>query len=401
MTAFFYRAKKNPRDVVEGIISADSMAAAVQKIFGMGFYLLRIEEERKKKNVFLRKQRKVPLRDTAHFTRQLSDLLGSGLTIVKALKILSRQTESRALGRVISEIRDACVEGDPFSKALERFPDIFSNLYINLVRSGEAGGALEDVLRRLADHIEKQLEIQTKVRSAMAYPALMSFVGLMTILVLLTFVIPKITGMFEDLGQSLPMPTLILMKTGDMLKSYGWMLLPGVFIAGAYFKKICRTPKGKISFDGFKFRIPYLGTLMKKIETARFVGTLGMLLKNGVPMLSSLDIVSQTMNNALMEREITKVSSRVREGASLAGALQESPVMPVLLVNMVGVGEEGGKIDDALMKLAGSYEREFDANIKILMSLLEPALILVLGAVVGFIVISMLLPIFEINFLVR
>lgn len=401
MPEFIYQAKKSPQEVVNGVVTADTKMVAIQKIAGMGLFLLRIDEGTGPKDLFRGRRKKVPLKDISNFTRQLSDLLGSGLPIVKALRILERQTGNKSLRGIIASAREACIEGHPLSKALGQYPDIFSDLYVNLIRTGEASGALEEVLKRLADYHDKQLEIQTKTRSALAYPALMSIVGLITILVLLTFVIPKITGMFEDLGQELPMPTRILMSVSGAIKDYGWLILLALSGAGIFLKKTFQTVKGREVIERLEFRIPFLGDLILKTETARFAGTLGMLLKNGIPMLESLEIVRETMNHKLMSDAIAKASLKVREGTSLADALHESPLMPPLLVNMIGVGEESGKIDSTLLKLADSYEREADAATKVVMSLLEPVLILALGLVVGFIVISMLLPIFEINFLVR
>ncbi|MCQ9207711.1 MAG: type II secretion system F family protein [Omnitrophica bacterium] len=405
MPKFTYKAKKSPTEIKEGIVVADNKTAAIQRISDMGYYLLSIEESigaqsfPGKKTILF--QGRISLKDVTYFTRQLSDLLESGITIVRALDILHNQTERRRLKEIILDVRDFCVDGHPLSEALARHPKTFSNLFVAMVRSGETGGALGNILKRIADFNEKQLEVQTKVRSALAYPILMSIVGSITIIVLLTFVIPTMVGMFGDLGQNLPLPTAVLIAISDMIKNYWWLVGSASVVAFFFFTRIYKTADGRFAVDNFKISLPVFGPLIKKIEVARFARTLSTLLANGVPILESLSIVSHTVDNTVVRGEIQKAAKDVRDGSGLAQAISKSSVIPTLLVNMIAVGEESGRVDKALAKVADSYDRESDAAIKVMMSLLEPMLILVLGLVVGFIVIAMLLPIFEINFLAR
>jgi len=403
MPKYAYKAKKSPTDVVEGVITADSETSAIQKISSTGYFILSINESSQSKNALERKtalfQKKINLKNVTEFTRQLSDLLESGLTIVKALDILCNQTENKNLREIIFDIRDFCIDGNPLSAALARHPQVFHNLFVSLVRSGETGGALENVLRRLADFNDKQLEVETKVRSALAYPILMSIVGAITIGVLLTFVIPKMVTMFGELGQNLPVPTLILINISNAIKFYWWLILAIAFAGGFMFRRFYKMREGKLIVDKFKLSMPIFGNLVKKIEIARFTRTLATLLQNGVPILESLNVVADTVNNAVIKRQIEKAAKNVKDGSDLASGFSKSAAIPALVVNMIAVGEEGGHVDKSLFKIAESYERESDAAIKVMMSLLEPILILTLGLVVGFIVISMLLPIFEINFL--
>ncbi len=404
MPKFIYKAKRNPVDVIEDTIIADNKTSAVQRISNMGYYLLSIDEYLKSRDTYKESgglRKRVSLKCITNFTRQLSDLLEGGLTIVRALGVLQKQTENRRLKEVIADIRDYCIDGNSLSAALARHPDIFSNLFVSMVHSGETGGALENILRRLADFNEQQFEIQTKVRSALAYPALMAVIGGITIVVLLTYVIPKIGAMFSDLGQNLPLPTLILIGLSDIIKNYWWVIIGSLLGAAFIFTRIYRTRKGRFAIDKFKLNARLWGNLIKKVELARFSRTLGTLLNNGVPILESLRVVSRTVNNSVIREDISRISAYVREGLSLAESLSRSAVIPDFVVNMVAVGEEGGQVEKSLFKIAESYERETDAAIKIMMSLLEPALILGLGLIVGFIVIAMLLPIFEINFLAR
>ena len=405
MPKYIYKAKKGPADIVEGTIFADNRIAAIQRISAMGEYLVSMEEDAVAENVPPKKKktfrRAISLKDITNFTRQLSDLLESGLIIVKALDVLHDQTDNKKLKDVIADVRDFCVDGNPLSAALTRHPKIFPNLFVSMVKSGEAGGALENILKRLADFYDTQLEIQTKIRSALAYPILMSLVGLGTIMVLLTFVIPKMMSMFSDLGSRLPLPTLILISISGAIKHYWWLIIAAILAVVFVLTKIYSAREGRLVIDGLKLKAPIFGNLIRKVEIARFARTFATLLNNGVPMLESLRVVAETVNNAVIKEEIVKASSSVREGGSLAAAISQTSIIPPFATNMIAVGEEGGHIDKSLFKVAESYERESDAAIKVMMSLLEPMLILVLGLVVGFIVISMLLPIFEISFLVR
>jgi type II secretion system protein F len=402
MARFTYEAKKSPREIVKGVLIADTKAAALQKITQMGYFLVSLHEEELSSPsaadaVFGR----IALKDTANFTRQLSDLLESGITIVKTLDILYNQTPNKKLKTIIMDIRDFCVGGSPLSDALARHPKVFPNLYVSMVRSGETGGALEKILKRLSDFSEKQLDIQTKIRTALAYPILMSFVGLATIIILMTFVIPKMMVMFADLGQTLPLPTQILLAISTIVKNFWWVLVIVLFFAGAFFAKIYATPEGRRSVDSIKLKAPIFGALEMKVELARFARTLATLLENGVPILESLKVTSETIDNAVIKQEIEKAYDAVREGSSLANGFFNSTVIPPSIINMISIGEESGHLERSLFKVAQSYERESDEAIKIMMSLLEPVMILTLGIVVGFIVIAMLLPIFEINFMMR
>lgn len=405
MPKFAYEAKKNPTETVRGALVADTKPAAIQKISQMGYFLLSISEEGEtleaSSGLGTRFFNRVSLKDVTDFTRQLSDLLESGLTIVKALDILQNQTTNKQFKKIIEDVREYCVSGKPLSEALGRHPAVFSNLYVSMIRSGETGGALENILKRLSDFSEKQLEIQTKIRTALAYPVLMSVVGVATVVILMTFVIPKMMVMFSDLGQALPLPTQILLFVSGIIRKFWWLIL--IFISASVMSliKIYKTREGALAIDTLKLRIPVVGSFLTKVEIARFSRTLATLLENGVPILESLKVVSETIGNALMKSQIDNTHAAVREGSSLAGGLQQARTIPPAVVNMVAIGEEGGHLEKSLFKVAQSYERESDEAVKIMMSLVEPILILALGLAVGFIVISMLLPIFEINFLMR
>jgi len=406
MPKFIYKAKKNPKEVIEGEITADNKNIAIQKVSRMGYYLLSIKEEKEEAvspgeniNIF---REKVGLVDISNFTRQLSDLLESGLTIVHALDVLYNQTESKKFKRIILDIKNFCIDGNPLSSALARHPKVFSNLFVSMVKSGETGGVLGTILIRLADFNDKQLEMQTKLKSALAYPILMSFVGCITIIVLFTFVIPKMMAMFSDLGQNLPLPTQILIGITNIIRNYWWLVISVIVFLFFVFRRVYKTGEGKYRIDGLKLKIPLFGNLFKKVEIAGLSRTLATLLNNGVPILESLNVVSEAIDNAVIKDEIIKAASSVKDGSNMAsGFSKKGSVIPPLVINMIAVGEEGGQLEKALFKIAEGFERESDTAMKVMMSLLEPVLILVLGAIVGFVVISMLLPIFEIDFLAR
>lgn len=404
MPKFFYRAKKGPKDFVEGIVEAESENGAVRKITEMGYFpvLIKREEISKTRTIGpLSFFKKLKLSDLSVFTRQLSDLLGAGLPLVRALDILNKQTENKNLALVISDLKEFVQDGNTLSDAMTRHPQVFSSLFVSMIRSGEAGGALEGVLSRLAEFSESQLELQTKVRSAMAYPALMATVGIITIFVLLTFVIPRIVVMFEELGQALPLPTLILVTISKFFKNFWYLVVSGVFILYFIFDRILKTKEGKIAFDGLKLKMPIFGDLNRKTEIARFARTLGTLISNGVTITESLDVVSKTLTNEILRGDVRSALKEVQAGATLTEGLSKGKNFPLFVTNMIAVGEEGGLLESSLFKIAASYERQVDKAVRVMTSLLEPILILTLGLVVGFIVVAMLLPIFQINFMAR
>jgi type II secretion system protein F len=405
MARFVYEAKTSPKDVIKGTLVAENKSVAIQKISRMGYYLLSLEEEaealNRSKSYTTYFSDKISIKNITDFTRQLSDLLEAGITIAKALDILHDQTQNKRLKKIILDIRDYCVSGNPLSDALMRHPKVFSNLYMSMVRSGETGGMLDNILKRLSDYYEKQFDIQTKIRTALAYPILMTVVGFTTIIILITFVMPKMTVMFSDFGQALPLPTQILLGISSIIQNY-WLILI-LLIAGIAMTivKIYKTHEGKLAIDRLKLNSPLLGPMIKKVEIARFARTLSTLLDNGVPILGALQIVLETVGNAVIKGEIERAAVDVKEGSSLTEGLSGAKSIPPAVMNMIAIGEEGGHVEKSLLKVAQSYERESDEAVKIMMSLIEPLLILTLGIVVGFIVISMLLPIFEMNFLVR
>lgn len=405
MARFIYRAKKGPKEEVGGSIEAENKNAALRNLATMGYFPIFLEQEDieqavLRKNPLLR-FRRVSIRELSVFTRQLSDLLEAGLPLVRALSVLEKQTPNRFLQSVISDLRDFVQGGNPLSASLQRHPRIFSDLYVSMVKSGETGGGLENVLLRLAEFQESQEELNTTVRRAMAYPALMAIVGAVTIFVLITFVIPEIVSMFQDLNQTLPLPTVILLNISYFIRDFWWILVGGCCLLYFSFIRIAKTHEGRLIIDRLKLNFLIMGQLTLRAEIARFTRTLSTLLNNGVPILEALSVVVNTMENEILKEDVRLAQQEVREGSNLARGLSKGSYFPIFVNNMIAVGEESGALEKALLKVAISYERDVDRTVKVMTSLLEPFMILTIGLIIGFIVIAMLLPIFEISFIAK
>lgn len=405
MPRFIYKAKSGPAEIKEGKIEAENRNQAAAKLSSMGFFVLSLEEETA---VFIKRSkgklnffRSIRLRDLSNFTRQLSNLLDSGLTMLNGLGILIDQCENPYLRQTIGLIRDDVRGGVTFSAALAKYPKVFSVLYVSMVASGEISGSLEDVLRRLSDFMEKDEESISKVRSSMAYPALMAFVGFVTIFVLLSFVAPRLTAIFVDLGHALPLPTKILIAISSLFAKFWILIIVAVIIAATVFNRWLKTKDGKTAFDAIKLKTPLIGSFIEKVEITRFGRTLGTLIGNGVPIIQSLGVASSTVGNTLIRQDMEKAKKDVVEGASLSASMRKSRHFPVMVINMIAVGEESGMLEKSLFKIADAYDIEIDRTIKTITSLIEPGLILFMGMVVGFIVIAMLLPIFQLNLMIR
>lgn len=400
MPKFSYRARKGTKKLEQGTIEAESESAVVRELTQRGYFPISISAEAesvKKKTKRIIFFRNIPNRDLSTFTRQLSNLLESGLTLYKALTVLHKQTENERLVIIIQDIAGLVKEGKSLSESLRSYPKIFNNMYVSMVSAGEMSGALDMILKRLADFGEKQEDALAKVQVAMAYPIIMVVVGMTTLVVLFTFVIPKLVELFEDMGQVLPLPTRMLIAISDLFVNFWWLMLAAVAFIFFVSRRHFSTSKGKIRLDRFKLSLPVLGKFFKKIQISSFSHTLGTLLANGVPMLQALKAVLQTVENEVFKEGIKLIIKEIREGSTLACGVAKSKCFPVLVVNMISIGEERGALESALSRLAQAYEKEIDQSIRLLTSLIEPLMILLMGSVVGFVVISMLLPIFQIS----
>ncbi len=390
---------------MEGTIDARSEKEAIEMMGKMGYLPLSIEEttvSAGRESAFLKHSfGKIRSQDITIFSRQLASLLKAGVPILKAVSIISEQSESLKLKGLLEKIHSGIKEGSSFSSVLTNYPGIFSPLYVAMIRAGEDSGSLPEVLFRLADYRRKQEELVSRFRMAMAYPILMAVVGIATIIFMLTFVMPRIMRIFIDMGQELPIITQVLIAISRMLiQSWYWIVVVLVFVV-VLLRRQSQTALGRLSLSIFKLHLPIFGNLILKSELSRFSRTLELLVKNGIPILRAIDIAIPVLGNEAIKKELKKGYKELEQGNSFGRSLKSVKLFPVFMSNLILVGEESGRLDDALSEIASVYERDTQEKIQVMSSLLEPAMILVLGLVVGFIVMAMLLPIFEINVMVH
>jgi general secretion pathway protein F len=398
---FTYEATTREGNIITGTIEVASERLAIDRIQEMGYFPLKIQKSVEGESLFQRLQLMleggVKEKDIMTFTYQLGVLLEAGFPLDRSLSILSGLTEKKKLQELIADLISHVRSGKSFSEALTRFPSVFPPFYVNMVKAGEAGGFLEETISRLVDYLENSESIKSDVRSALIYPSLLSFVGGSAIVILLTFVIPQFTKIFSDMGQALPLPTVILLAISNGMIEYWWLII--IVVSGVVFgmRRYISSEYGRRQLDGFKFRLPIFGKLFKETAVARFSRTLGTLLKSGVPILNALQIVQGTLGSDKISDAIAAVKESARRGKGISEPLASTEIFPPIAVHMITVGEETGKLDEMFMKIADRFDIEVRNTIKRMLALLEPALILIMGIVVGFIVISMLMAIFSIN----
>lgn len=409
-TTFTYRAKDRRGNVRNGKTEGASADLVAKSLRDKGLVPLEVQE---KQGGLLQAEISMPWgrnrvrqRDVVIFTRQFATMVNSGLSLIKALSVLVEQTDSKALAAVLAEVKVDVEQGTSLSGALERHPKVFSPIYVSMVRAGEVGGVLDETLNRLADMQEANLNLRSKVKSAMAYPAVVGFLIVSVTLGMIMFVVPIFERMYEDMAPDpenpvpLPVPTRLLVAFSDALTSW-WFVIVAMIVAGVIgFRRWKKTEAGRYAWDAIKLRIPIFGKLFHKTSLSRFSRTFAVLSRTGVPVLQTLDITADTANNAKIERAIADVKASVREGESLAHPLARHDVFPPMVVQMMAVGEETGALDSMLSKVADFYEREVDDMVNSMTSLIEPLLIVFMGVSVGAILISLYLPIFGIGELV-
>jgi len=339
--------------------------------------------------------RRVPVAELAAATRQLATLLGAGIPLDEAVGTAAGQQEHAALVKALNETREELLQGQSLHQGLARHPRIFSDLYVNMVKVGESSGSLDLVMQRLADFLEEQARLKSRILSAMAYPVLMAVIGAGVLFFLLAFVVPKVTRMLADLGQELPLPTRLLIGFSDFLSSFWWVLVLIGAVAVFALRRYLRSEQGKLQLDRRKLTLPLFGKFNLLLSTARFTRTLATLLQSGVPLLSALEIVQNLLPNRVLKKTLEDTIVAVREGESLAQPLQRARIFPRMVSQMAAVGEKSGELEGMLFKVADAYEHQVNAQINTLLSLLEPFMILAMGVVVGFIVLAILLPIFQ------
>lgn len=403
MPIFEYRGVDAGGKNVRGIVDADSPRLARSKLKRSGVFPTEVQEaltaaraERRELSIaFL--VRRVRIQDLAVMTRQLATLVGAGLPMLPALNSLTNQIENPNLKKVVSQIRERVKEGSSLSDALREFPRIFSNLYSNMVAAGESSGALDIVLLRLADFTENQVKLRNRVTAALIYPIVIVSLASAAVTFLMIRVVPRILELFADWGRTLPLPTVILLEITNFFQNYGWIVVVGLVGAVVSLVFYFKTEKGRFLFDRLVLRAPVFGRLTKTIATTRFSRTLGTLLVSGIPVVRAMDIVKNIVNNRVIAEAIENSQESIVEGQSIAAPLARSGVFPPMVTDMIAIGENSGQLEQMLLKVSDAYDHQIETTVSGLTSILEPFLILIVGGIVFFIVLAILLPIFEMN----
>jgi type IV pilus assembly protein PilC len=397
---YAYKVRDRQGKLVTGTLDAESVAVVAGKLRSMGYVPVSIESN--ETNLSAREIKipgfsgRIKLKEVAVFSRQFATMINSGLTLLRALSILADQTENKELARIVGEIRKDVERGSALSAALAKHPKAFSRLYVAMVRSGETGGSLDSVLLRLATTIEQQVNLRRKVKSAMTYPIVVGVIVVLILVAMLIFVVPMFKGMYGDLDAKLPAPTMILLTVSNIFKKFFPLVFAGAG-AGVYaVKRYVKTADGRRRWDAYKLKAPVFGQLAHKTALARFSRSLAALVRSGVPILDALEIVSDTAGNAVVAEAVADTQAAVKSGESLAKPLEAHPVFPPMVTQMIAVGEETGALDELLEKIADFYDAEVEATVDALTSLIEPLLIVVMGATVGGMVIALYMPMFSI-----
>jgi type IV pilus assembly protein PilC len=392
MPVFTYAGKGRGGQPAKGELDAPDRDAAITQLRTLGVTVANIEEKKKQKGT---KKKSITDKDLVIFTRQFATMIDAGLPLVQCLEILAAQSDNRTFGALLADVKSDVESGTTYADALKKHPKVFSGLYANMVQAGEIGGILDTILQRLAKQMEKDAKLKSQVKSAMVYPSAIVGVAIIVVTVLLVFVIPIFAKMFTDFGGALPGPTQFVIGVSEFMQRWWWVILGVAIGAGYGLKRYYATPAGRLQIDAFALKLPVVGDLIRKIAVSQFTRTFGTLLQSGVPIMDSLEIVARVSGNKIVENAIMASRTSVGEGKALSEPLGKTGVFPPMVVQMIAVGEATGALDAMLAKIADFYDEEVDAAVTALTSLLEPALMVFLGTVIGFIVIAMYLPIFK------
>ncbi|MFH1018157.1 MAG: type II secretion system inner membrane protein GspF [Pseudomonadota bacterium] len=400
MPVFEYKAVTTAGKNVKGVIDSPNPSEARGRLRKEGLFLTEIRETQETGPSApgnIRFSRGVSSQDVSVMSRQLATLVAAGIPLVESLTALVDQVENLNLKRALSEVRERVNQGGSLADAMRVHPKIFSDMFVNMVRAGEASGALEIVLNRLADYNENQTKLRGKIISTMAYPAIMLLIGFVALIVIFTFVIPKLVRLYQDLKQALPIPTRVLIGVSKLFTTYWYVGLGLILIVFFSVRAYIRSPKGKRTYHRFLLHVPIFGPVFRMVAIARFSSTLSTLLASGVPILMAMDIVKNVVGNVILTEVIENVRTNVSEGDSVAEPLKRSGEFPPLVTHMIAIGEKTGELEKMLSKVAETYNNQVDARVATLTSLLEPVMIVIMASVIGFIVFSVMLPIFQMN----
>ncbi|PEG27428.1 type II secretion system F family protein [Clostridium neonatale] len=395
MAKYKYRVMNSEGKKIEGYYEADSKNDVMDYISINGYYPLLVEEVIESKNITFTFGQKVKVKDIAIFCRQFYTMLDAGVPILICLDILSKQILNVKLREAIKSIKEDVEKGEALSDAMKKYPSIFPSFLISLVASGEASGNLDIIMLRLSNYYEKENKIMNKVRSAMIYPIILSFVALVSVIFILTYVMPTFTELFEGNGTEIPWSTKLIMSLSNGIKENWISIIFFIVIISIAFKIYLKTDTGEYIFSKLKLKLPLIKKLNQMIIVTRFTRTLSTLTASGVSLINGLEIVSSVSGNKIAEKELIIVKDKVMRGESLYASMNESEIFPTMLYSMIKIGEETGKLDDILNKTADFYDEELDTTIQTAVSMMEPILIVGMGIIIGFIVISIMLPMFD------
>ncbi|MGD9014767.1 MAG: type II secretion system F family protein [Candidatus Omnitrophota bacterium] len=403
MPSYKYRAKKGPDSTIEGNIEAKNKEEAIEKLNQMNYIPVRVEEfvSRAQSISSLKVTGRVRSGEITVFSRQLSSLIKSGVPILRAINIISEQSENPHFKNILSNIHNQIRDGKAFSTALMSYPGIFSQFYISMIRTGEDSGTLQEVLLRITDYRQQQEEFLSKIRTALAYPILMAIVGIATIIFMLIYVMPRLMQIFVNLGQELPLPTRILITISNWFQQHWFWIILGVVIFLVVLKQQAKAEGLQLATSRFRLHLPIFGEFSLKSELARFSRSLELLIRSGLPILKAIQVSIPILRNQVIKLHLLQSYQELEQGGSFGKSLKKAKLFPAFMTNLISVGEESGRLEEALAEVARTYEKDIDDTIKVMTSLLEPMMILVMGLVVGFIVVAMLLPIFQINVMAR
>ena len=401
-TTFKYSVRDKTGKISSGRLEGESREAVASKLRQMNYIILDLNEDRFAKLSKIKFGSSVKPKHVAIFARQFATMINAGLSLTKCLTILAQQSESKELREVIAQLARDVEAGQSLSEAMSKHPKAFPPIFVNMVRAGETGGVLDEVLLRVADHFETEIALKARIKSAMTYPITMGALVLLVLSAMMVFVVPTFQNMFSDMGGTLPLPTQILVSISEGVRGWpGVITVLGIIFAVILFRRWKVSVKGKYAWDAMKLRMPVFGGLVRKMALARFTRTFGTLVSAGVPILSALDIVADTAGNEVVARAVKNVRAAIKEGETIAKPLSESPVFPSMAVQMIAVGEETGALDAMLNKIAEFYEEEVATAVDGLTSLIEPLMMATLGVVVGGIVVALYLPMFQMVTLVQ
>jgi type IV pilus assembly protein PilC len=403
-TTYAYRVRDRQGKLLGGTLEADNEQAVVAKLRQLGYAPVSIEAEKgagMKTELRLPGSGRVKLKDLAVFSRQFATMINSGLSLLRALTILGEQTANKRLAQIIILVRAEVEKGVSLSAAMAKHPKAFNRLYVSMVRAGEVGGFLDQVLVKVAETFEKEVALRGKIKSAMTYPVVVFAMVLMIVAAMLLFIVPTFESLYESLGGTLPLPTRVLMGASNALRRFFFLVIIAVGLLVFAFRRWKATTRGRYAIDKFKLKVKVFGPLFHKSALSRFSRTLSTLIRSGVPILQALEIVGETVNNSVISRAVHDVQDSVREGESLATPLSKHATFPPMVVQMMAVGEETGALEVMLAKVADFYDQEVEAAVASLTSLIEPILIAVMGAAVGGMVIALYMPLFNIINLVK